>query len=160
MRWRALLLACTYTLQIKFERQKRLKRIKEMESALCKELRETSEVCVGSLTAHLPSEDELKNYLRRVEELEQTLVSRVVVCGGVVSVEGWCVWRGGGVEGWCVWRSGACGGVVCVEGWCVVWCGMCGGAVSRGVVCVWRGGAWNGGVCIIFLCGGRSLEGI
>ena len=58
-------------LQIKFERQKRVKRIREMETSLCKELGEKSQL---SMKSSLPSEDALKCYLHRVEGLEQTLV--------------------------------------------------------------------------------------
>ena len=75
-------------LQIKFERQKRLKRIKEMETTICTKLGEICEVCVSSQASHLPSEDELKQYLRRVEDLEITLVSvffSAVLCGIVRS---------------------------------------------------------------------------
>lgn len=77
-----------------------------MESSLCKELGE-SEVCVGcQATTHLPSEDELKKYLNRVEGLEQTLVC-VCVCAwfcvywvGEVCVCG----RGGVVHMLLEWR--------------------------------------------------------
>jgi hypothetical protein len=61
-----------YALQVKFDRQKRLKRIKEMETSLCKELGEQTQPCGKS---QIPSEEELKRFLQRVETLERTLVS-------------------------------------------------------------------------------------
>lgn len=59
--------------KVKFERQKRLKRIKEMESSLCKELGEKTSV---SSKSEVPSEEELKCFLQRVETLEHTLNER------------------------------------------------------------------------------------
>ena len=58
-------------LQVKFDRQKRLKRIREMENSLCKDLGEKSRLPGKS---YLPSEEELKSYLQKVENLEYTLV--------------------------------------------------------------------------------------
>jgi len=43
-----------------------------MELALCKELGEQTIVCASK--KQLPSEEELREYLKRVETLEQTLV--------------------------------------------------------------------------------------
>lgn len=64
------IMACT--LQVKFDRQKRLKRIREMENSLCKEMGETTQPCCKS---QVPSEEELKSFLQRVETLEHALVS-------------------------------------------------------------------------------------
>ena len=58
--------------QVKFDRQKRLKRIREMESSLCKELGEKTKSYSKS---QIPSEKELKCFLQNVESLEKTLVS-------------------------------------------------------------------------------------
>lgn len=49
-----------------------MKRIREMENSLCKDLGEKSKLPGKS---HLPSEEELKQYLQGVENLEHTLVS-------------------------------------------------------------------------------------
>ncbi len=65
---------------MKFEREKRLKRIIEMEKSLCKELGEQGVVCASK--TKLPSEEELRGHLKRVEALEQTLVC-VYVCACV-----------------------------------------------------------------------------
>lgn len=59
--------------KVKFDRQKRLKRIKEMESSLCKEMGEKTQPCSKS---QVPSEEELKSFLQRVETLEHTLNER------------------------------------------------------------------------------------
>ena len=49
-----------------------------MELALCKELGEQAEVCASK--KQLPSEEELRGYLKRVETLEQTLVGWSGLC--------------------------------------------------------------------------------
>ncbi len=46
-----------------------------MESSLCKDLGEKSHLPGKS---YLPSEEELKNFLQKVENLEYTLVSQLV----------------------------------------------------------------------------------
>ena len=49
----------------------------EMEISLCKELGDRCEISASK--THLPSEEELREYLQRVEKLEQILVC-VCVC--------------------------------------------------------------------------------
>lgn len=48
-----------------------MKRIREMENSLCKELGEKSKMPTKS---HLPTEEELKSFLHGVENMEHTLV--------------------------------------------------------------------------------------
>lgn len=63
-------------MQVKFDRQKRFKRIREMESSLRKEVGERSQLPGKS---HFPSEEELKRYLQGVENLEMALVRTQIV---------------------------------------------------------------------------------
>ncbi len=59
---------------MKFDRQKRLKRIMEMESSMCKSLGEVSQLKEVYKNETVPSENDLKTYRNRVEDLEFTLV--------------------------------------------------------------------------------------
>lgn len=62
--------------KMKFDRQKRLKRIIEMESSMCKSLGEVSQLKAVYKGDSVPSEEVLKVYRRRVEDLEFTLNER------------------------------------------------------------------------------------
>ncbi len=62
-------------LQMKFDRKKRLKRIMEMESSMCTSLGEVSQLKAVYKSDTVPSEEDLKTYRNRVEDLEFTLVS-------------------------------------------------------------------------------------
>ncbi len=60
---------------MKFDRKKRLKRIMEMESSMCTSLGEVSQLKAVYKSETVPSEEDLKSFRTRVEDLEFTLVS-------------------------------------------------------------------------------------
>lgn len=59
---------------MKFDRQKRLKRLIEMESAMCKSIGETTQLKDRYRSDCVPSEEELKRLRKRVEDIEFILV--------------------------------------------------------------------------------------
>lgn len=61
--------------KIKHERIKRLKRLIEMETALCQSIGETTMSKQWQKENSIPSEEDLQNYRKKVEQLESTKVS-------------------------------------------------------------------------------------
>lgn len=59
---------------MKFDRQKRMKRLIEMESAMCSSVGETVELKDKYKADCVPSEEELKKFRKRVEDIEFILV--------------------------------------------------------------------------------------
>lgn len=60
--------------KIKHDRMKRLKRLTEMEVALCQSLGDKPVISKKWQEQNVPSESDLQNYRKRVEQLESTKV--------------------------------------------------------------------------------------
>ena len=58
----------------KFDRKKRLKRLAEMEVGLCKMLGETAQLGGAITSKVVPSEEQLDQWRKRINELEKTRV--------------------------------------------------------------------------------------
>lgn len=61
-------------LQEKHERMKRLKRLVEMECAMCEVVGETPQLMEAWKAHMVPSEDQLVGFRKRIEELEKRKV--------------------------------------------------------------------------------------
>ena len=60
--------------KMKFDRQKRLKRLAEMEIGLCKTVGEKSTLSGAVASKTVPSEQQLEEYRKRINDLESTRV--------------------------------------------------------------------------------------
>lgn len=58
----------------KFDRQKRLKRLAEMEIGLCKTVGEKSKLSSAVASKTVPSEQQLEEFRKRINDLENTRV--------------------------------------------------------------------------------------
>ena len=79
MKWvlkRDMYITGTYVIfpQEKHNRLKRLKRLAEVEEAMCKSIGESTHLDVVLRSGAVPSDEELKNYREMVGRLEQTKV--------------------------------------------------------------------------------------
>lgn len=63
---------------MKFDRKKRLKRLIEMEKSMCKALGQVSQLKAVYVSDTVPSEEDLKTYRNRVDDLDFTLVRQSI----------------------------------------------------------------------------------
>ena len=73
------ILVCSFSRQEKHDRMKRLKRLTELECAMCESIGETPQLTAKWQSQTLPSEEQLVSFRKRIEELEETKVLPVSV---------------------------------------------------------------------------------
>ena len=81
-----IMMTCGVSPQEKHDRMKRFKRLTEMETAMCETVGEDSRLGPQWQAQIVPSEENLKSFRKRIEELEEIKVGPPLVLDGGLMV--------------------------------------------------------------------------